>query len=229
MSDVTADRPAPGLVVLQPARGFRYGAESFWLSGFALEVLPAARDALDLGTGSGIAALLLARRGLDVLGIELRSEWRPLWEQSLARSTVAGRARLRTCDVRDVSGAFDLVVSNPPYFPAESGPAASDLWRATARTESTASLAEFVAVALRCLRPGGRACLVVPRDREEEVTGAGGHVVRVVRVGRRRSLVALAHEPGSAAERTETTEDGPLCAGWYGAVAGAHGPPYRDT
>ncbi len=172
MSGVTLDRPAPGLEIAQPARGFRYGAEAFWLAGFALETRPLARDALDLGTGSGIVALLLARAGLDVLGVDVRPEWAELWPRTLAGSAPRGRVELRLADVLDVVAEVDLVVSNPPYFPAGSGPSAPDPWKAAARTEAGATVADFVAASVRCLRVGGAACFVVPRDREDVVTGA---------------------------------------------------------
>ena len=37
MIDATREVPGPGLAVWQPARGFRYAADAFWLAGFALE------------------------------------------------------------------------------------------------------------------------------------------------------------------------------------------------
>lgn len=47
---MTRDTPAPGLVIWQPKRAFRYGAEAFWLAGFAVEGgVPS--TAIDLGTG----------------------------------------------------------------------------------------------------------------------------------------------------------------------------------
>jgi tRNA1(Val) A37 N6-methylase TrmN6 len=192
------DTPAEGVVVFQPRRGFRYGSEAFWLVGFALEAeLP--RTAVDLGTGSGIAAFLLAARGVDALGIDVRDEWAPLWAASLAASTV--QPRLETTDVRAVSGRFDLAVSNPPYF--ATGPMAPDAWKAAARTESTATLAEFVQAALRI---AARACFVLPLEREPEAIAVAGGASRRVQVGRRRALVELRPGPTAAAERITEAE-----------------------
>jgi len=227
---ITEDCPAPGLRVTQPARGFRYGSEAFWVAGCALELGPA-RDALDLGTGSGIVALLLGQAGLDVRGVDIRPEWGPLWARTQARSVCAGRVVLERVDVREVRGSVDLVVSNPPFFPRGSGPVATDPWRAAARTEDTATLADFVAAAVRCLRPGGRAVFVVPRGREHEVrahgAAAGVGCVRCVRVGRRRTVLALG--PGSDAVAEQVPENGALAQAWRARVARAVAAPYRGA
>jgi tRNA1(Val) A37 N6-methylase TrmN6 len=217
---LTLDRPAPGVVIAQPERAFRYGSDAMWLTGFALASGPAA-TALDLGTGSGVVALLLASKGIDAVGIDVREEWAPCWAETLARSAVRGRISLRRADVSEVGGTFELVVSNPPFFAAGTGPVAPDAWKAAARTESTATLAAFVAAAIRVLAPGGRACFVVPRDREREVAAEGLRAARIVRVGRRRSLVRLERGLGAdAAPEGRSERDDEVLAWVRAATAG---------
>lgn len=213
-------------MVWQPQRGFRYGAEAFWLVGFALEGGGSVRAA-DLGTGSGIAALLLAARGVEAVGIDARPEWGPLWERTLAESAVGGRAALRQGDVRDgIGGPYDLVVSNPPYFRAGSGPVAPSAWKAAARTESSATLADFVRAGIEALAEGGRMCLVLPVDRENDALAAaterGFTARRRVRVGQRRLLLEL--RPGLVPAQVEVvSERDPRVLGWYAIATGS--PP----
>jgi tRNA1(Val) A37 N6-methylase TrmN6 len=213
----TVDSPAPGLAVAQPVRGFRYGAEAFWLAGFALEGgVPA--SAADLGTGSGVIALLLAAAGVDAVGFDVREEWRTGWGLTLAGSTVAGRIRLLAGDVAaPLPGKYGLVTANPPFFARDTGPMAPDPWRAAARTESTAPLRRFVEAGMALLEPGGRMCLVLPREREAEV----GPVVRRVRVGARRTLIEL--RPGFSGEATHEhlREDDARTRGWFGRFRAA--------
>lgn len=225
------ETPAPGIVVWQPLRGFRYGAEAFWLAGFALEPgVPG--TALDLGTGSGIAALLLAGRGADALGIDLRPEWEPLWARSLVESAVAGRITLRVRGVipGEAGGLpekFEAVVSNPPYFAADQ-PTAPDPWKAAARTETVATLADFVRFGLDRLAPGGRLCLVIPVDREADAiraaAAAGAGPARWVRVGKKRVLLDFRAGVGGC-EVVAVGEADPLPARWY---ALARGSPEKD-
>jgi tRNA1Val (adenine37-N6)-methyltransferase len=218
---VTLDRPAPGLVVAQPRRGFRYGSEAFWLVGFALEGgVP--RTALDLGTGSGIAALLLARLGVVTVGVDVRGEWEPLWERTLHLSDPMP-VSLRVGDAGRLAGPrVDLVVSNPPFFAAGSGPVAPDPWKRAARTESTATLADFVRAGVAL---GARACLVVPTEREAEIVALahdlGAGVSRWVRVGRRRVLVELIAGVRTGSGPVEIGEDADRVRSWLRVVRAA--------
>ncbi len=211
---MSLDRPAPGIQIAQPKRGFRYGSEAFWLTGFALEgEVPT--HALDLGTGSGIAALLLAGVGVQTTGIDVRPEWEELWEQTLRASEVT--ATLQVVDVLEIEGRWPLIISNPPFFAAGSGPVAPDPWKAAARTESTATLAQFVSCARDLLEPDGRACFVIPIERLEEISDP----TRIARVGERRVLVEFGRERGSCVEDVALGEDDPRVVGWYARV-GAH-------
>ncbi len=215
----TLDTPAAGITIAQPKKAFRYGSEAFWLVGYALEAgVP--ETAADLGTGSGIVPALLAGLGVDAVGFDARPEWEPLWAETLRRTRVRGRLRLQQADVAgDLPGTYQLVTANPPFFPAGTGPASPDPWKRAARTESTASLDDFVQAALRLLAPGGRAVLVIPRAREAEIRGP---VARTLRVGARRSLIELV--PGSSPSPVESIGEGDgRVARWYGRCGASLG------
>ncbi len=191
---MTLDRPASGVVVAQPDHGFRYTSDAMWLARFALATGPLPQTALALGTGSGVVAMLLAARGVAVHGIDADPSWEPLWRETLARSDVQGKVTLsvgRAEDEDDVR--YDLVVANPPYAEAGSGPAPADPRRAAARLEADGGLAAFVERAARATID--RACFVLPRRREDELVRLGAehglHPTTVERVGSRRSLVCF--------------------------------------
>ena len=191
---MTLDRPAAGVVVAQPDRGFRYTSDAMWLARFAIATGSLPRTALDLGTGSGVVAMLLAARGVTVHGIDADTSWAPLWTETLARSEVSGKVTLAIGRVEDEDDArYDLVVANPPYGPAGTGPVPADPLRASARVEADGGLAAFVRRAARAAID--RSCFVLPRNREDELVRLGAEhgldVRSVERVGRRRSLVCF--------------------------------------
>lgn len=118
------------------------GTRLFWGRGFIVtpavldprpetEVLVAAALAepfgrvLDLGTGSGcLLVTLLAERPLALgLGADLSPEALDVARANAARHGVEGRAGFVLSDwLAGVEGAFDLIVSNPPYIAAPEMP-----------------------------------------------------------------------------------------------------------
>ena len=188
------------------------------MAGLALERGPIS-TALDLGTGSGIIAMLLAASGANVTAIDSFPAWAPYWEQTQRASQVKGDIRFACLDVGDWPSdarRFEAVVCNPPFFTLRSGPASADPWKRAARTEGTASLSDFVVRALALATE--RVCIVVPRQRECEVFQAGAtHDAPAtvhLRVGRKRSLFEL-QKGGTASRIEQIDEDGPRVRGWY--------------
>lgn len=111
----------------------------------------------DLGTGSGALLLLLARRapGLALSAVERD----PLAAQT-ARDNLAQNDLMGTVvagDLRDrllPAGQFDLVVSNPPYFPVNAGGSGGP-----ARSEAFCTLEQLCAAAGYLVKNGGRFAL----------------------------------------------------------------------
>lgn len=74
---------------------------------------------LDLGTGSGaiLLTLLAERPGARGLGVDLSEEALAVAAQTASDLGLAARCELRRSDwLAAVDGAFDLIVSNPPYI-----------------------------------------------------------------------------------------------------------------
>lgn len=79
---------------------------------------PKVQRAVDIGTGSGAAAILLALRypAAEVIGLDINP--RSLSVAAInARAHGAANVRWQTSNLlQDVSGKFDLIVANPPYL-----------------------------------------------------------------------------------------------------------------
>jgi release factor glutamine methyltransferase len=135
-----------------------------WMLARALreEPLPADARVLDVCTGSGLLAITAALRGADVTAIDV------------SRRAVTGvrlNARLNGVRIRALRGdllapvageTFDLIVSNPPYVPAETDelPTRGRARAWDAGREGRAFLDPLLAEAPRHLRPGGVLLLV---------------------------------------------------------------------
>lgn len=153
----TPERLGPYLY-RQSDRSFPLGQDTLLLSRFA--TLRRSWRVCDLGCGAGALLLLLPGRepSLSLTGVELDGPDAALARQNLTENGLAGT--VHTADLRQVreflpAGGFDLVVSNPPYFPLGAGASGG-----ASRTEERCTLAQVCAAAGYLTRSGGRFALV---------------------------------------------------------------------
>ena len=174
---VTADALLHGRVRLyQPARGARMSLDPVLLAGF---LAPPYQRFLDIGCGTGpISFLLLARDPSAVgVGVEIQPRLAALAVRGRDDNGWETRLEIIDGDVRALGerlgeGTFDLVVTNPPYRTVASSPPSPNQEKALAHNEIALRLAEWVAVAARVVRPGGRVAAILPMVRSKELTSA---------------------------------------------------------
>lgn len=81
-----------------------------------------ARRVLDIGTGSGLIALMLAQRNPDafVTAVDIDEAAVEQARENVARTSWSDRMEVERLDIRKApeewNGCFDAIVSNPPYF-----------------------------------------------------------------------------------------------------------------
>lgn len=123
--------------------------------------LPGTR-VLDLGTGSGIAALFAARAGAEVVATDINPEAIRCARINALLHGLEARIDIRHGDLFEpVRGErFDLVLCNPPYFP---GPP-RDTWENAWRSDDL--LERFASGLGEVLLPAGRALLMLSSDME---------------------------------------------------------------
>ena len=168
-----------GPLFSQPKDGFGFTTDSVLLADFACR--QSFRRCCDLGSGIGVLTLLIADACPDALveAVEIQPRWAELSRQNIAANGMEGRVNVITGDLREhrsmfVPGSFDLVVSNPPYFPAGSGKTAQGAF-AIAREERCCTLADVVRAGAYLLKTGGRFCIVHRSERLAELMCAMTH------------------------------------------------------
>jgi release factor glutamine methyltransferase len=71
---------------------------------------------LDMGTGSGVNAILAASRGAQVVAVDINPKALDAAKANAVRNGLGGQIEVRYSDVFDnVEGAFDLIVFDPPF------------------------------------------------------------------------------------------------------------------
>jgi tRNA1(Val) A37 N6-methylase TrmN6 len=111
---------------------------------------------------------------IRVTGLEVQDRLAGLARRNAAMNGVAGRFDVIVGDVAAPPpglGAFDHVMTNPPYLAAAAADPPPDRSKALATVESTAGLSVWLDFCLRVLRPGGTLGLVHRADRRAEIVG----------------------------------------------------------
>lgn len=159
---------------IRDTEAFRLGTDSVLLADFAS--CGHARRACDLGSGTGVIALLLAwnNKHLSADGIELQPDWAEIARKNAQLNHLEERMHIITGDLREhrsllKAGEYDLVVSNPPYYPSGSGRSSDLKVTATAREERFCTISDVCAAASYLTRWGGRFALVHKPERLAEI------------------------------------------------------------
>ena len=133
---------------------------------------------LDIGTGSGLIALMLAQRtcavdslqltvGIDAIDVDEGAVEQATY--NFEQSPWAEHLHAYQSSLQEWHSAikYDLIVSNPPYFQASlKNP---DSQRATARHTDTLNYTELIQHAARLLQEDGALALVLPFDAKEDI------------------------------------------------------------
>jgi tRNA1Val (adenine37-N6)-methyltransferase len=155
--------------------GFPLGTDALFLA--RATALRAGERVLDLGTGRGVIALMLAARedirvvGLDRDGEALREAGANEERNGrlLKGKTLWIRADLRRAPWKAGLPGFDLIIMNPPFFRKGEGRLPPDPYRAAARHELDGGLADWVGAAADALKPNGRLVCAHRPERGEEL------------------------------------------------------------
>jgi tRNA1Val (adenine37-N6)-methyltransferase len=143
---------------------------------------------LDVGTGTGLIALMMAQRftGAHVDAVELDPESASQAAENVAGSPFARRVAVHQADFLtwDPGKKYDLIVCNPPFF--KDSLQSPDPGRTVARHEDSMPLADLIRRCNDLLVPGGGLSLILPVGRLPEVAKlaveTGLNLNRILRV-----------------------------------------------
>jgi tRNA1Val (adenine37-N6)-methyltransferase len=156
---------------------------------------------LDIGCGAGpLSFLLLARDPAATgVGVEIQPRLAALAVRGRDENGWSDRLEIVEGDVRQLDSlgdaSFDVVATNPPYRTVESSPPSPNEERATAHHEIKLRLDEWIAVAARTVRPGGRVAAILPAARVRQLVSRLN--ARGIAPVRTRYVQPRANEPPS--------------------------------
>ena len=125
--DRTSDHILKGKIsVIQSKHSFRYGFDAVFLAAFVNNFLQdyKKKDAFlaDVGSGVGTISLIIAYKNekIKLTAIENNNQYLELAKENIINNNFQKQIKLLNIDVFDINknliNAFDIVVSNPPFY-----------------------------------------------------------------------------------------------------------------
>ncbi len=166
------------------------------------------RHILDVGTGTGLIALMVAQRSEALIdGIDIDENASRQAEMNCDASPFAGRIRIQRIPFhafcQSSNKLYDRIISNPPYF--HHSLKSPNAERSMARHTDSLLLEDLINGSRQLLTPEGRLCLILPSDQEErlkQLTATNGlYLARQINVtplpgtSPKRMLVEIALTP----------------------------------
>ena len=120
---------------------------------------------LDIGTGTGILALMLAQRSSsEIVAVEIEPSACRQAMENISNSPWKSRILAINTSIQEYSeknnSSFDLIISNPPFF--SNSLKTPHLERTLARHNDQLSPEEILSSVRRLLNPDGRFALILP-------------------------------------------------------------------
>lgn len=164
----------------------------------AWTALYSAKKILDIGTGTGLIALMLAQRGTDALvdAIEIEEEAGRQAVENVAKSPYASRIDVHCSSLADFlegrKKGYDLLVCNPPFF--IDSKKAEGAERSLARHSDELSLEALTKASDELLGADGTLSIIIPFEQEARAIELAAYHKLFIR--RRMHVFPVPGKPG---------------------------------
>ena len=154
------------LKIIQNEKGFCFGIDSILLSDFARDIKENSKI-IDLGTGTGILAILISIKtnAKKTIGVEIQKQVYEMAKRSVKINHLENKIEIINKDIKELPdeleiGTFDAVVTNPPYKKIGTGLKNENEQKLISRHETTATLEDFIKISNKLLKDKGSIYLV---------------------------------------------------------------------
>lgn len=196
----TKNTEIDGIKITESKSTQLFGTDALMLSAY-IRRNPSALAA-ELGAGSGAISVILAERGAfkQIKAVEIQEELCRICKDNVEKNGLSDKVIPICADVRELSpsrlSGVSVIFANPPYMRVGDGKESPEMSKQMARHEVFGGVREFVSLAGKALKTGGRLYIVYRPDRLESLMKAldeSGFAVK------RMTFVAADqnHEPSS--------------------------------
>lgn len=175
-SEKTDILPQTGYKILQDTNQFCFGIDAVLLSDFASKKIKHNSNFIDLCSGNGIIAFLIAgsAKPSTIKTLEIQKQVAELAKRSVEMNSLTEKISVINDDIKNVSSlfpkySFDDITCNPPYMKTSHGKESPCDAKAIARHEIFCTLEDVIKATEYLLKPNGRFYLIHRPSRLSEI------------------------------------------------------------
>ena len=129
------------------------------------------QSVLELGCGNGIISIMLAyyRPAWQIIGIDIQPHLVKMATENSRLAEVDISFSYSDLKIFTAKAKFNLIVSNPPFYPENCGKLSPIHERAISRHEIMCTMNDVLTAVKRNLKPDGKAYLLYPMNRINEL------------------------------------------------------------
>ena len=176
---IQTDTLKNGYKIIQDSERFQFGIDAVLLADFAAGSVNKGDRIIDLGTGSGIIPLLMAKKceKADFTGLEIQRDSADMAAQSMALNGLEKQIKIVCGDLKNAGDlfarhSFNVVTCNPPYMIVQHGKGNESDAKSIARHEGLCTLEDVVAAAEALLASHGKFFMIHRPFRLPEIFSA---------------------------------------------------------
>ena len=170
LQDEIIDDLQNGYMLIQKQDTFKFGVDAVLLSDFA--EVKKRDEVLELGTGTGVIAILLHEKWkpVKITALELQERMAEMAQRSMRLNKLQEHIAVLQMDLKEApfllgKSKYDAVVTNPPYVKKQGGIQNPNESKAISRFELACTLEDVTRTARDVLKPGGKLFMVHRADR----------------------------------------------------------------
>ena len=149
---------------------FKITSDAIYLSNYINGYFKNVRDKkkfLEIGAGNGIISFLISKNENieNITAVELQKNVYEYLVANVSKNKLEGKILPLNDDIMNVSGKFDYIFSNPPYYKLNSGKLPMDEVELVSKYEKTLTLEKLILKVKEFLKNEGEFCIIIPSNR----------------------------------------------------------------
>lgn len=163
------------LKIIQKNHGFKFGVDSILLTDYAKHIKKNS-IVMDIGTGTGIIAILLAAKTSlkKIYAVEIQPELADMARRSVILNHLDDKVEIINANIKDIcnyvnKNSVDVIVSNPPYKKVDAGLKNTEKIKLISRHEVECNFEDIARESKKLLKDNGTIYVIHRPERIADV------------------------------------------------------------